>query len=381
MHKKVIIIAGEPSADMHGESLSRALKKLDPSIRITGIGGPLMRKAGVETFADLTPYAVIGFIEVLKHFLVFQKAFNLTLDKIKQTRPDAVILIDYPGFNLRLAKMIKKTTPKVRVIYYISPQVWAWGKKRIKLIEKVVDKMLVVFKFEETLYRNFGVDVEFIGHPLLEKIKTISNKKSLLDELGCQEADKLLCLLPGSRNQEVKRILPVMLRAADGLIKKIPKVKFLLIKSENISRDLINKILEQYPQLEMKIIDNRPYDFINICSFAWVCSGTATLETAILEIPMAVIYKISFFTWLISKLLIKLPYIGLVNVVAGKKIVPELIQFQANAQNLISVSIDFFSRNPQEKQNIKQELHKVREKLGSDSASKNSALKILKLIT
>ena len=375
-----MIIAGEPSADMHGEALARQLKISNPNLRISGIGGPQMRKAGVETFADLTQYAVIGFIEVLKHFPIFKRTFELTVQKIKKEQPQAVILIDYPGFNLRLAKRIKQDIPKTKVIYYISPQIWAWGKKRINLIKKTIDKLLVVFKFEETLYKENGVDAEFVGHPLLEKFKTLRAKNAVLNSMNLADTDKILCLLPGSRINEVKKLLPVMLEAGKRLQEKMPEIKFLLIKALNISPELIKQITRRYPDLNLQIIDKNTYDFINVSTFAWVCSGTATLETAILGIPMLVVYKTSFFTWIISKLLIELPYIGLVNVVAGKKIIPEFIQYQATPANLVKASIDFFKSSRQKQNNIKQELSKVKENLGTSNANKNAAKAIAALI-
>lgn len=176
MPKSIMIIAGEPSADMHGAALARQLKMSHPELKISGIGGAQMRNAGVETFADLTQYAVIGFIEILKHYPIFKQTFELTIQQIKKEQPLAVILIDYPGFNLRLAKRIKQNIPHIKIIYYISPQIWAWGKKRIVLIKKTIDKLLVVFKFEEILYKNNGVDAEFVGH-LFRKIHERKRQK------------------------------------------------------------------------------------------------------------------------------------------------------------------------------------------------------------
>ncbi len=365
---------------MHGAALTRALKISNPNLVISGIGGPQMREAGVKTFADLTQYAVIGFIEVLKHFSIFKKTFELTLLQIKKEQPQAVILIDYPGFNLRLAKRIKQDIPKVKVIYYISPQIWAWGKKRINLIKQTVDKMLVVFKFEETMYKENGIDAKFVGHPLLEKFKGLKEKKAVLESMNLSDTDKILSILPGSRINEVKKLLPVMLKGATALQKKMPEIKFLLIRALNINSDLIRGITHDYRHLNLKIIDKNTYDARNISSFAWVCSGTATLETAILGIPMLVVYKTSFLTWFTTKLLIELPYIGLVNVVAGKKIVPEFIQYHANPTNLFKATIDFFNLNAQKQDDIKQALTKVKLNLGTSDANKNAAQAIAALI-
>ncbi|MFH1062572.1 MAG: lipid-A-disaccharide synthase [Candidatus Omnitrophota bacterium] len=380
MNNSIIIIAGEPSADMHGAALVKELKTLNPELRIYGIGSRLMEKAGVEIFTDLAQYAVIGFIEVLKHYSIFKKAFDLTLEKIKQIQPKALILIDYPGFNLRLAKKVKHLFPDVKIIYYISPQVWAWGKKRIKLIEKIVDKMLVVFDFEATLYNQHGIDAEFVGHPLMESVVLSENKAELIKAKGITPSDTIIALLPGSRQIEVKRLLPVMLASADKLHQKMPAVRFVLIKAANIKPGTIETYLNNYKHLAIEIITDHSYDFISICSYAWVCSGTATLETAILGIPMLITYKTSFFTWFISKLLIKLPYIGLVNVVARKKIVPEFIQGQSNKNNIVSCTIRFLNKNTAFKQAQTQKLLAVKHKLGSGQVNKNAAQAILKTI-
>jgi lipid-A-disaccharide synthase len=380
MNDSIIIIAGEPSADMHGAALVKELKTLCPDLAIYGIGSRLMEKVGVEIFTDLAQYAVIGFIEVLKHYSIFKKAFDLTLEKIRQIQPIALILIDYPGFNLRLAKKVKQMFPDVKIIYYISPQVWAWGKKRIKLIEKIVDKMLVVFDFEATLYNDNNIDAEFVGHPLMESVVLSENKAELVKAKGFTPSDTIIALLPGSRQIEVKRLLPVMLASADKLHQQMPEIKFILIKAANIKTATMETYLKNYQHLPIKVISEHSYDFLSICSYAWVCSGTATLETAILGIPMLITYKTSFFTWFISKLLIKLPYIGLVNVVANKKIVPEFIQGQSNKNNITDCTINFLNKDPAFQQHQKQNLLTVKYKLGTGQVNKNAAQAILKII-
>lgn len=376
---KLFIVAGEPSADMHGGALAFQLKDQDPNLRIIGIGGPQMKQAKVEIFADITNYAVVGFLEVLKNIRIFQKTFALILKKIQEEAPQAIVLIDFPGFNLRLAQKIKKDFPQLKIIYYISPQVWAWGGKRVKLIKKIVDKMLVIFEFEKSLYEKEGIAVEFVGHPLLDIVKSTKEKETLLNELGFRPQEKIIGLLPGSREVEVKRILPVMLKGAFLLAKKNPGIKFMLMQAANIKPEFIRSFLQKYPQLEVKVISRNIYDYLNLCSLAWVCSGTATLETALLGIPLLITYKTSFFTWLVSKCLIKLPYIGLVNIVAGEMIVPEFIQYQAKPLNLVKFSEDFFGGNI--KQDIlKQKLEIVRQKLGTKEVNKKAAQAILEVI-
>jgi len=381
MNNSIIIIAGEPSADLHGAALVKELKTMNPNLSFHGIGSSLMQKAGVEIFTDLTQYAVIGFIEVLKHYPIFKKAFNLTLEKIKIIKPKALILIDYPGFNLRLAKKVKKLFPDVKIIYYISPQVWAWGGERIKLIENIIDKMLVVFDFEAKLYKKHGIDADFVGHPLMESIKISANKDTLIKAKGLPPKAKIIAMLPGSRQIEVKRLLPVMLASANKLFQQIPDIKFFLIKAANIKDETIEKYLNNCKHLPIDIIKEQSYDFISICSYAWVCSGTATLETAIIGIPMLITYKTSFFTWFISKILIKLPYIGLVNIVAQKKIVPEFIQGQSNQSNIVNCTINFLNKDSAFHEAQKQKLLDVKNKLGSGHINHNAAQAIIKTLS
>jgi lipid-A-disaccharide synthase len=345
---------------------------------ISGIGGGRMRAAGAELFADLTPYAVIGFVEVIKHLSVFQKAFRLVLEEIRRQKPSAIVLIDYPGFNLRLARRIKKDFPEVKIIYYISPQIWAWGKKRMALIKQVVDKMLVVFDFEEKLYRDNNVDVEFVGHPLTESVQARVDSR-ILGQAGFSPQDKIIALLPGSREGEVQRLLPAMLKSAQLLNRSMPEIRFALLKSPNISGGQITKIISACQNPPVRIIDPDMHDILSACSFAWVCSGTATLETAIRQVPMLIVYKTSFPTWFISRMLIKLPYIGLVNVVAGKQIVPELIQYKVRADNIVAITLEFFSSGKIEQ--TKKELASLRRKLGTWEASKKAADSILRVIT
>ncbi len=380
MNNSIIIIAGEPSADMHGAALVKELKTMRPDLSFYGIGSSLMQEAGVEIFTDLAQYAVIGFVEVLKHYSIFKKAFDLTLEKIRIIQPKALILIDYPGFNLRLAKKVKQLFPDVKIIYYISPQVWAWGKKRIKLIGKIIDKMLVVFDFEAELYKKNNIDAEFVGHPLMESISVANNKDELIKAKGLKPTDKIIAMLPGSRQVEVKKLLPVMLSSANRLIKQLPEIKFFLIKAANIKQSTIEKHLNKYKHLPIDVISEQSYNFMSICSYAWVCSGTATLETAIIGVPMLITYKTSFFTWFISKILIKLPYIGLVNIVAQKKIVPEFIQGQSNENNIVSCTSNFLNKDTHFKQLQKQKLLAIKHKLGSGQINHNAAQAIIKTI-
>ena len=377
-NKHIILVAGEASGDMHGSYLVNEIKKLDPEIHFSGLGGKQIQESGVEIYQDLTKLAVVGFSEVIKHYKEIKKAFDLILKVIKESKPDAVILIDYPGFNLRLAKEIKKLKIDTKVIYYISPQIWAWKKNRIKAIKKNVDKMLVLFDFEEKLYLEAGVNAKFVGHPLVDEVKSTVSKETFLENIGLSFYKMTIGILPGSREKEVQRHLPLMLEAAKILKNDYPMMQFIIIKAPTIKESLIK---EFFPDNEphIKIVDSNPYDAINACESCMVASGTATLETAILCRPMVVVYKTSWFTWALAKLFLKIPNIGLVNVVSQKRIVPECVQFSANP-NKIAWEINELFTNEIRLTNIKSELFEVKKALGTTGASINAAQEVIKTI-
>ncbi|MFC1703173.1 lipid-A-disaccharide synthase [Candidatus Omnitrophota bacterium] len=374
--KKIAIVAGEASSDMHAAHLVEALKKQSPHIEFFGLGGKKMQAAGVLIFYNLVDLAVVGFFEVLKNYSTFKKIFNDFLKEIDEIKPDCVILIDYPGFNMRLAKELKKR--EIRVIYYISPQVWAWGKERIALIKKYVDKMIVIFKFEEELYQQHGINVSFVGHPLMESIKVTTEKEQFLKRAGLSEKNITIGLLPGSRQREIKALLPAMLKAASIISQKMKNAQFIVLQSPTLPDELV-KIHTSGYNLPLRIIRDDTYNGINASDIVISASGTATLETAILKKPLIVVYKVSFLTWLIAKSIIKLPYIGLVNVVAQKKLMPELIQYQATAENIADEAMRLISDKHGIK-TIKKELDSLQDSLGKPGASQRAAQIIAGLV-
>jgi len=375
--KHFIIIAGEASGDMHAAHLVNAIKKQYPNVEFSGMGGSKMKMSGVDIFFDLTKVAVVGFWEVLKHYGTIRKAFYFIIKIIKHTKVDAVILVDYPGFNLRLAKILKKM--KIRVIYYISPQVWAWKAKRVNTIKKYVDKMLVLFQFEKDFYAQYGVDVTFVGHPLVDTISAEVSQDKYLKDIGLLEYKITIGLLPGSRQKEVKTHLPIMLKAAQIINQNYPMVQFLIVNAPTIDTKTIEEMVSKY-KLPIKISDPDTYSAINACHHCIVSSGTATLETALLQKPMVVIYKTSGFTYMLAKLFIKIPHIGLVNVVAGKKIVPECIQHDANPEKIAEEIQNIFI-NEVRIADIKSDLKEVKISLGKKGASQNAAREILGVVT
>ena len=367
-----MIVAGEASGDMHAAHLVKEIQKLNPNITFSGLGGQAMKSQGVVLYEDLTRIAVIGFVEVLKHYAEFKRIFNLFLQKAKEVRPAAVILVDYPGFNLRLARELKNLN--IKIIYYISPQVWAWKENRVEDIRKFTDKMLVLFQFEEKFYAKRNLKVAFVGHPLIDLVESQTANQPHSDP----RKPLTIGILPGSRDKEINSLLPVMLEAASLLREQLPPVEFLLLKAPTISESLLQKFTRAW-SMPVTIVKKNIYQGIAQCDLCMVASGTATLEVALLNKPMVIVYKTSFLTWLLAKFLIKIPYIGLVNVVAQKKIVPECIQFDATGAKIARELLAIY-QSPSKVSQIKAELAKVRSSLGQAGAGKRAAQEVLKEI-
>jgi lipid-A-disaccharide synthase len=374
--KKIFIIAGEASGDMHGANLAEAIKSMDGSVQILGVGGKKMQEAGVEILYNIVDLAVVGFIEVVKYYKKFKEIFENLLKKIEIERPDAVILIDYPGFNLRLAKKLKQKN--IYVIYYISPQIWAWGKERIKVIKETVDKMIVVLKFEEDLYKKYNVDVSFVGHPLIDAVKVHLSKKDFLRSCHLSNELKTIALLPGSREKEVERILPISIRTAEIINNNLKNIQFIILRSPSIKQKVFDECLKK-TNLHIKIIKDKTYDGINASDLVIAASGTATLETAILNKPVIILYKLSFPTWFIIRCLLRIRNVGLVNIVARKLIMPEFIQFKAIPRRIAHQAIDMLT-NKQRIAKMNKDLANLRELLGSPGASRRTAKIILDAI-
>lgn len=375
--KKIFIIAGENSGDMHGGNLVKAARSLDPEIEFFGLGGKQLEKAGTRLLANIVEkLAIIGFVEVIKNIHKILDLFKLVRKALKKEKPDAIILIDYPGFNIRVAKIAKEMG--IKVIYYISPQVWAWKKKRIFEIAKCVDKMMVVFPFEVELYKNVGVDVEYVGHPLFDVMRLTMNKQTVCEKFGIDPNKPIVGLLPGSRNKEILALLSEMVHAAEIIKETMPDVQFVIPLATTVSRSLVQRIMNEV-DVDIKVIDEFRYNVRSTFDFAIVVSGTATLETAFLNCPMIIVYKVAFLTWLIAKNIVNLPYIGLVNVVAGDMVVPELLQDEATAQKIADKTIRILS-DPEEIARIKYELTKIKVKMGGPGASKKAAAIVVDLV-
>lgn len=331
-----------------------------------------MKESGAEVFYNIENLSVIGLFDVLKKLPEFFRLKKIILQKIARDKPDAVILVDFSGFNLRLAKEINN---KIPVIYYISPQVWASRQGRIKIIKKYISKMIVLFKFEEDFYRRHEIKADFIGHPLLGIVKPSMDKKQFLAKSVINESRRIITLLPGSRVSEIKNILPVMLQAAVLINKKMPGVQIIIARSANISMDIYNNFIQGH-DLDLKIIEGKTYDCLNCADFCLVASGTATLETAILQKPFVIIYKMSLLNYLLYRPQIKIPYIGIANIVASKMIVPEFIQFQAKPKK-IAKQVLYFLTHPQKLEGMKADLIQLKTLLGDHNAASRAAEIIL----
>ena len=374
---KLMILAGETSGDLQASNLIKSLKQINPHIEIFGMGGKKMQAEGAEIIHDITDLAVVGFFEVLKHLVTFKKIFNDLENLLETRKPDAVILVDYPGFNLRFAKKAKEKN--IPVIYYISPQIWAWGENRIHEIKKCVDKMIVIFGFEENLYKEAGVKVSFVGHPFLDIVKPEWKKEETIKITHMKHDSIKIGLMPGSRKKEIEKHLPSILRACEIIKNKIPNAEFIISRIKEIDQNLYDKIVRR-SKIKVHSLENKPYEVMDIADLVIVSSGSATLEVAIMEKPMVVIYRTSFLTWLIAKNLIKIQDIGLVNIIAGQRIVPELVQFDVTPENIAKESLAIMNDHKKIHE-IKENLRKVKSKLGETGASSRAAHVIYKFLT
>lgn len=364
--KRIFISAGDPSGDNAGGLLLSAIKKSSKATFL-GLGGKRMLNQGQEQLTDSSRLAVMGFWEVIKHYGFFRQLFYKCVDEIKSRRPSCVVLIDYPGFNLRLAKEVKKLG--IPVIYYISPQVWAWGHKRVEEIKKNVDRMIVILPFEKEFYERHGMECDFVGHYLLEDIPT-SHISSPIPTNG------QIAILPGSRPQEIKRLLPAMLEAV-GRFNREYGTKGVIAGVRGVFD--YESVLKRFESAKISVEYDNPRKVIFESSLVLTKSGTATLETAIIGRPMVVAYKTSFLTYHIAKNLIKLDRIALVNLVLSKKVVPELIQSEANSNNMYA-ELKKLRDNKDAIVEIKRELDRVPDLLGGTGASQRAAEIILQFV-
>jgi lipid-A-disaccharide synthase len=366
-----MIVAGERSGDVFGAELASALRAHLHEAEIFGCGGEAMRRAGVETVVDAHQLTMIGITEVISGLPRAYRAFHALLAEVNRRRPQLAVLIDFPDFNLRLAKQLKKRG--IRVVYFVSPQVWAWRKRRLKQLKARIDKMLCIFDFEEAIYRAAGIPVEYVGHPLVDRARPQTTREQFFCALGLEPATATVALLPGSREKEVRHILPTMLKAAHQL-SLTRKVQFVVAVAPTLDTPWMeNAVGESWAgQATLRVGSHGTYDALQHCEVAIVASGTATIEAALLERAMVVVYRVSSLTWRLGKLLVRVPFYSMVNILAGKPVVPELIQSDFTATNLAS-RVEYLLDHPQAREEMTNEFRALKCRLGPGGAIERAA--------
>ena len=370
---KYYIIAGEASGDLHGSNLVASIRQKDPGAKIRAWGGEKMRRNGANVVKNYHDLAFMGFVEVLMNLNTILKNFNICKKDITEFNPDALILIDYPGFNLKIAKWAKKKGFKV--FYYISPQVWAWKRRRVYTIKKVVDKMLCILPFEKKFYDNYDVDCQFVGHPLLDEIAKVEpvDKDKFYKANRLNPKKELIALLPGSRKQEVSRMLTVML----DVVKMFPNYQFVIACAPSLPVSYYKKIIGE--KSNVRLVLNRTYQLLQLSSAAIVTSGTATLETALLDVPEVVCYKANKISYLIARQVARVKYICLVNLIMDRLVVKELIQGDMTA-NSIRDELQSLLNSSKRQKKLLEDYEELKYVLGNAGASDRAAETIISYV-
>ena len=368
--------AGESSGDLHAAEMFLELKALRPEIKGIGMGGSQMKTAGIDIRYDSSGIGVIGVIEVIQHYAEIRRALKTMKQLLLAERPDLLVCVDYKEFNFKLARFAKKKG--IKVLFYVGPQVWAWRAGRAKKYGAVTDMMAVIFPFEVPYYDAARVPVRYVGHPSVDKARPLRSKLDNFRIMGLDSTIPIVGLFPGSRQNEIERMLPTMLAAAHNLQKSFPDIHFLLAQADSIPDALIAAHIKP-TDLPITVIKKKPYDVIQCCHAIMTTSGTASLEIALLGVPMVVAYKLSPSTYWLGKQLVKTPFIGLPNIVLNKLTVKELIQHEANAENLAKEIYKILTDQPYAEQ-IRQDLLQVKHRLGVGGGSKNMASLALEML-
>ncbi|MCP4410108.1 MAG: lipid-A-disaccharide synthase [Gammaproteobacteria bacterium] len=371
-----MLVAGEASGDLHAAHLVEALKALDPQIHFMGMGSTRMRAAGVELLVDSANIAVVGLVEVLSHYPEIKTAMRSLRSALMERRPALLILIDYPDFNLRLAATAKQAG--VKVLYYISPQVWAWRAGRVKKIRRLVDMMAVVFPFEVPIYQSAHVPVRYTGHPLVDEVVSDMNAEQAREQLGLKVDTQWVGLFPGSRKSELKRLLPILVQTAEILLERFPQLQFVLPLAPGLTRNDLDSGLDD-AALPITVVEDSIHEVIQSCDVIVTASGTATLQIALLEKPMAIIYRIAPLSYWIARFLINVKHVGLVNIVLNRRAVREFIQQDAHPQRIAN-EISRLLTDESYATQIHQDLLEVRKKLGEGGGSQRVAKLALEIM-
>ena len=368
---RILLVAGEASGDIHGGDLIAALKHQAPQVEVFGVGGPALQAAGMQTLVDTATIAGMGLVEACDKLGALIRTYR-QLKRILQTEPpDLLILIDFPEFNLRLAKVAKNAG--VRVFYYISPQVWAWRKRRVQTIAKRVDRLAAIFPFESAFYAAHGCSVEFVGHPLVDRVRPTRSREDTFQQYGFDPARKLIALLPGSRSQEVRYLLAPMLGATTLLANAY---QFVVAAAPTLQAEDLHA---QTKATSVRVIQGDTYNLVHAADLAVVASGTATLETALLERPMVIVYRLAPLTYLLARLLVDVPFIGMPNLIAEHRVVPELIQGQVTPERIAAEARRLLT-DAQAYSVAQEGLREVRRRLGSGGAAVRAAALVVEIL-
>ncbi len=374
--KKILLAAGEASGDLHGAHLVEAIHQIDPEVQLLGLGGEHLERKGMKLLYHSHSLSVVGITEVLFKLRAILKVLKGLKESIDREKPNLIILIDFPDFNLRLAKIAHQKG--IPVLYYISPQVWAWRRGRVRVIAERVKKMVVFFPFEVSLYEAAGVDVEWVGHPLLDIVKPTLSKEEAFRQFGLDPQRRTIGLLPGSRIQEVDRLLPPLLGSAHLLQQEIPDLQFVIPMAPGFTEETLSPWMRN-SSAPVKLIQGRTYDVMNISELLILASGTATLEGAILGKPMIIVYKVSLLSSWVGRAMIRVNHIGLANLVAGKRIAPELIQKDVNPKRIAEEALRILKDSVLQ-QKMVESLKEVRQRLGNPGAAQRAARIVMSLL-
>ena len=366
--KEIMLVVGEASGDAHGARFVEALHRRDPQVKVYGVAGEQLERSQFEPLFNVAQLTGMGLVELAGNLRNIWRAYALLKRTLRARRPNLLVLIDFPEFNLRLARCAKSLG--IPVLYYVSPQIWAWRKNRVQQISRWVDQMAVIFPFETDFYERHGVKVSFVGHPLLEIVKPNAGRAETLAKLGLNPHRPVIALLPGSRRGEVTRHLPAMAEAALELSRE-RKAQFFCIRAPTINREELRSWLDQ-TGVQMPIVEDDRYGAIQASDVAWTASGTATVEIALLGRPMIIMYRLAWLTYLIARWLVRVDHIGMVNLIAGERLMPELIQRDVNPKR-IAVETRILLDDTKTRDRITQELSKLRQRLGAPGAAERVA--------
>jgi lipid-A-disaccharide synthase len=373
MGPTIFISTGEASGDLHGAKVAATLRKRRPDCRLIGMGGGGMRAAGVEILVDNAELGVVGLWEVLAHGRAIWRAYRTVKAALIAERPDVVVLIDYPEFHFQVARLARRLG--LRVVYYISPQVWAWRRGRVRTLARLIDQMIVVLPFEVEVYRSAGVPCQLVGHPLLDELESAPDRAAVRSRWGLTPSQPVIGLFPGSRVAEVRRHLPVMLEAVGRVVQRRPGLTVLLGQSSTVPEEEYAPYLKSAP-MPVLVKRGESTAALSASDAVLVASGTITLQAGLLQVPMVIIYKVALVTWLVARSLVRVPFVGLPNLVAGESIVPELLQSAASTE-AISARLAAWLDDPHRLELIRKQLAGLRDRLGRPGGSVQAAEVIL----